>query len=102
MNARPVVMPMRPQAIAQERRGASGSRNKFLYPLMVIAAIAVTLFSTLGIAMMMGYLPSVSSAEKQVVAQPVATAQRPTASGPILRPANSNGGGRVQAGNLRN
>lgn len=43
----------------------SESRNKLLYPLMVIAAIAVTLFSALGIAMMMGYLPSASSAEKQ-------------------------------------
>ncbi|MCM2289258.1 MAG: glycine zipper 2TM domain-containing protein [Sulfuritalea sp.] len=56
------------------------SRNKLLYPLMVIAAIAVTLFSALGIAMMMGYLPSASSAEKsaekQVASQPVAGAQR--------------------------
>jgi len=52
------------------------SRNKLLYPLMVIAAIAVTLFSALGIAMMMGYLPSASSTEKQVVAAPVAGAQR--------------------------
>lgn len=56
------------------------SRNKLLYPLMVIAAIAVTLFSALGIAMMMGYLPSASSAEKlaekQASSQPVAGAQR--------------------------
>lgn len=52
------------------------SRNKLLYPLMVIAAIAVTLFSALGIAMMMGYLPSASSTEKQVGSQSVAGAQR--------------------------
>lgn len=52
------------------------SRNKLLYPLMVIAAIAVTLFSALGIAMMMGYLPSASSTEKQVGSPPVAGAQR--------------------------
>lgn len=57
-----------------------GSRRNLLYPLMVIAAIAVTLFSALGIAMMMGYLPSASSAEKsaekQVASRPVAGAQR--------------------------
>lgn len=56
------------------------SHNNLLYPLMVIAAIAVTLFSALGIAMMMGYLPSASSAEKlaekQIASQPVAGAQR--------------------------
>lgn len=40
------------------------SPNKLLYPLMVVAAIAVTLFSALGIAMMLGYLPNASSAEK--------------------------------------
>lgn len=57
-----------------------GSRRNLLYPLMVIAALAVTLFSALGIAMMMGYLPSASSAEKpaekQIASQPVAGAQR--------------------------
>lgn len=52
------------------------SRRNLLYPLMVIAAIAVTLFSALGIAMMMGYLPSASSTEKQVASQPVVGAQR--------------------------
>lgn len=55
------------------------SRNKLLYPLMVLAAIAVTLFSALGIAMMMGYLPSASSAEKPgdrpAASQPTAGAQ---------------------------
>ncbi len=80
MNARPALLTGRPQAASQERRGAMESRNKLLYPLMVIAAIAVTLFSALGIAMMMGYLPSASSAEKpaekQIASQPVAGAQR--------------------------
>lgn len=56
------------------------SRNSLLYPLMVIAAVAVTLFSALGIAMMMGYLPSASSterpAEKQIASQATAGAQR--------------------------
>lgn len=49
-------------------------RNKSLYPLLVIAAIAVTLFSALGIAMMLGYLPSASSADK-VGDRPAATTQ---------------------------
>ena len=80
MNAGPALLTRRPAAAAPERRGAMESRNKLLYPLMVIAAIAVTLFSALGIAMMMGYLPSASSAEKladkQIVSQTAAGAQR--------------------------
>lgn len=80
MNAEPALLRGRPAAAVPERRGAVESRNKLLYPLMVIAAIAVTLFSALGIAMMMGYLPSASSAEKpgekQIVPQAAAGAQR--------------------------
>lgn len=76
MNARPALLTGHPVAAPEERRGAMESRNKLLYPLMVIAAIAVTLFSALGIAMMMGYLPSASSAEKQVGSQKAAGVQR--------------------------
>lgn len=38
--------------------------RKLLYPLMVVAAVAVTLFSALGIATMTGYLPGAHSAEQ--------------------------------------
>jgi len=51
------------------------THNKLLYPLLVMASIAVILFSALGIATMMGYLPSVHSAEKTATAQPVAGTQ---------------------------
>lgn len=57
------------------------SRNKSLYPLLVTAAIAVTLFSALGIAMMMGYLPnanSANSADRPGVSQSAPAPQRPT------------------------
>src|SRR5690349_22671013 len=44
-------------------RGKSGAdrRPAILYPLMVIAAIAVIIFSVAGIATMMGWLPMVHS-----------------------------------------
>lgn len=51
------------------------THNKLLYPLLVVAAIGVIMFSALGIATMMGYLPSVNSAEKTTAAQPAASAQ---------------------------
>ena len=43
--------------------GKSGADNRpgILYPLMLIAAIAVIVFSVAGIATMMGWLPSVES-----------------------------------------
>lgn len=73
------------------------SRNKSLYPLLVIAAIAVTLFSALGIAMMMGYLPSAnsansansaSSADKPVASQPAFVQRRPFSREAELAPGN--------------
>ncbi len=54
------------------------SHNKLLYPLMVVAAIAVTVFSALGIATIMGYVPSVNSAEKTAASQLVAGVQPKT------------------------
>jgi len=53
------------------------TRNRLLYPLLVMAAIAVIVFSALGIATMMGYLPSVNSAEKPTAAQTGASTQPP-------------------------
>jgi outer membrane lipoprotein SlyB len=44
------------------------NRPKLLYPSMVIAAIAVTIFSLLGIATLTGALPSAHSETKNVVA----------------------------------
>ena len=73
------------------------SRNKSLYPLLVIAAIAVTLFSALGIAMMMGYLPSANSAnsansaslaDKPVASQPAFVQRRPFSREAELAPGN--------------
>ena len=40
------------------------SRNKLLYPLLLAVAIAVILFTVLGIVATMGNLPSVNAAEK--------------------------------------
>ena len=42
-------------------RNTVDKRQGILYPLMVIAAIAVIVFSVAGIATMMGWMPSVSS-----------------------------------------
>jgi hypothetical protein len=39
-------------------RDRSIERNGLLYPMMVIAAVAVIVFSILGIATVMGWLPS--------------------------------------------
>ena len=47
-------------------RGA-GNRSGILYPILLIAAIAVILFSTLGIATMMGWMPSVLSGGNQAM-----------------------------------
>ena len=44
-----------------ENRHAAGKRQRLLYPLMLIAAIAVIVFSVVGIATMMGWIPGVSS-----------------------------------------
>jgi outer membrane lipoprotein SlyB len=41
--------------------GAAARKSGILYPTMLIAAIAVIIFSVLGIAAMMGYLPSAMS-----------------------------------------
>jgi len=46
---------------AFENRNTGGKREGILYPLMLIAAIAVIVFSVVGIATMMGWMPSVAS-----------------------------------------
>lgn len=63
MNCEPTSLPVAPAGEANERKNAMESR-KLLYPLMVVAAIAVTTFSALGIATMMGYLPGAHSSEQ--------------------------------------
>jgi outer membrane lipoprotein SlyB len=44
-----------------ENRNTGGKREGILYPLMLIAAIAVIVFSVVGIATMMGWMPSAAS-----------------------------------------
>jgi len=46
---------------AMRATGAAGGKGGILYPTMLIAAIAVIIFSVLGIAAMMGYLPNAIS-----------------------------------------
>ncbi len=46
---------------AFENRNTGGKRDGILYPLMLIAAIAVIVFSVVGIATMMGWMPSAAS-----------------------------------------
>lgn len=64
-----------------EGKGGVPQRPGILYPLMVIAAIAVIVFSVAGIATMMGWLPSVQSKVEPAVdspADPAAMAQANT------------------------
>lgn len=97
MSALPALLTGRPAEAPQQRRNAMEfqSRNKMLYPLMVVAAIAVTLFSALGIAMMMGYLPSASSADKPndrpAASQPAGAQQYPQAQQVPHETASGNG-----------
>ena len=46
---------------SMETENAAGRKGGILYPTMLIAAIAVIIFSVLGIATMMGYMPSALS-----------------------------------------
>lgn len=46
---------------AFENRNTGGKREGILYPLMLIAAIAVIVFSVVGIATMMGWMPNAAS-----------------------------------------
>jgi outer membrane lipoprotein SlyB len=55
-----------------------------LYPMMVIAAIAVTVFSIVGIATMMGWMPEALSGHQPVAKSGVAESRLP---GGITRPA---------------
>ena len=71
-----------------EGKGGADRRPGILYPLMLIAAIAVIVFSVAGIATMMGWLPSVQSKVDPVAdsrPDPAANAARPARS-PASRP----------------
>ncbi|HEY7658057.1 MAG TPA: hypothetical protein VH881_14410 [Burkholderiales bacterium] len=61
--------------------GAMDKRSGILYPLMLIAAVAVIVFSISGIATMMGWMPSVlSRGAGPMRAQPAAAVEpRPAA-----------------------
>ena len=56
-------------------------RSGLLYPMLVIAAIAVTVFSAVGIATMMGWMPSALSGSEPA-ARPAVTDARSSASFP--------------------
>lgn len=60
-------------------RNAEANRRHggILYPVMLIAAIAVILFSVVGIATMTGYLPKALSKSEQVSADSVARSSEP-------------------------
>jgi outer membrane lipoprotein SlyB len=78
---------MNPTGTAQPVR--AGRQNHILYPLMIAAAVAVTLFSAVGIATMTGWIPSArSGVDEAVREQPVAApapAERATTR-PTTRP----------------
>ena len=52
------------------------NRNGMLYPMMIIAAVSVVLFSVVGIATMTGHIPSVLSQKSDVAAESQAQAQK--------------------------
>ena len=52
------------------------NRNGMLYPMMIIAAISVVLFSVVGIATMTGHIPSVLSQKSDGAAESQAQAQK--------------------------
>ena len=65
---------------AVESKGGADKRPGILYPLMLIAAITVIVFSVAGIATMMGWLPSVESKVEPAAKAPPpvkSTASRP-------------------------
>lgn len=57
---------------AAGRNTTGDRRSGILYPVMLIAAIAVIVFSAAGIATMMGWLPSVQSKSEPVAKAPTA------------------------------
>ncbi len=57
-------------------------RSGMLYPVLLIAAIAVIVFSVAGIATMMGWLPSVQSKSELLANAPTATQAAPSAAKP--------------------
>ena len=72
-----------------EGKSGSARQGSLLYPLMLIAAIAVIVFSVAGIATMMGWLPSVQSGagpavKDETVSAPVAAKPAPAANRPRI------------------
>lgn len=65
----------------------TGKRNGILYTIMLIAAIAVIIFSVIGIATMTGVLPSALSKNEQ--AAPESAAKGPSAAIPSPQPAKA-------------
>ncbi len=64
-----------------QNTGSSGKRNGMLYPLMLIAALAVIIFSVVGIATMTGFMPRALSKNEQVAPDSGAT-NAPVAAAP--------------------
>lgn len=77
-------------------RGA-GKHSGILYPVLLIAAIAVILFSTLGIATMMGWMPTVLSGGNQAMAP---DSESPAKAGAV-RPRQATGAPAANAGAAR-
>jgi outer membrane lipoprotein SlyB len=66
---------------ASQRMSTRDSKSGLLYPLMVIAAIAVTVFSAVGVATMMGWMPGALSGS-----EPAAKPGEPRSSAPAVEP----------------
>lgn len=67
--------------IVNSIENAAHKRSGILYPVMLIAAIALIVFSAVGIATMMGWLPSaVSGGEPAAKPGPVSSTAKPGAS----------------------
>lgn len=63
----------------------SGRQHHILYPLMIAAAVAVTLFSAVGIATMTGWIPSARSGTDEIVRGADAPAPSARPAGPPAR-----------------
>jgi outer membrane lipoprotein SlyB len=71
---------------AVDNKGGTEKRPGILYPLMLIAAITVIVFSVAGIATMMGWLPSVQSGSEPAARTGAAPAAAPTPKVAASRP----------------
>jgi len=71
---------------AVDNKGGAEKRPGILYPLMLIAAITVIVFSVAGIATMMGWLPSVQSGSEPAARTGAAPATAPAPKVTASRP----------------